>query len=162
MKETTNANIGGKAFTLDKDAFVRLGNYLNDIRSRVTDPSGDIMEDIETRIADLFSQSLSSSMMVVTLQMVETAIARIGNPADFGPVQGGGAATNSGSSNNSDLRRSLSDRSIAGVCGGIAKYFKLDSSLVRLVMVLLFLFGGLSFWVYIILWLVIPEESIQQ
>jgi phage shock protein PspC (stress-responsive transcriptional regulator) len=61
-----------------------------------------------------------------------------------------------------ELRRSRSDRAIAGVCGGIARYFQLDSSLVRLVVVLLFLFGGLSFWVYIIMWLVIPEESLQK
>ncbi|MBQ2417668.1 MAG: PspC domain-containing protein [Alistipes sp.] len=47
---------------------------------------------------------------------------------------------------------------MAGICGGLAKYFQLESSLVRLVMLLLFLFGGLSLWVYIILWLLIPEE----
>ena len=155
MKETTNAHIGGRAFTLDKDAFVRLDGYLNDIRSRLDDPSGDIISDIECRISDILFQLLSSPMMVVTLQMVEMVIARMGDPATFGPVH---TKPNNAST---DLRRSKSDRAISGVCGGIAKYFKFDSSMVRLVMVLLFLFGGLSFWVYIILWLVIPEESSQ-
>ena len=40
-----------------------------------------------------------------------------------------------------------------------AKYFKLESSLVRLVVLLFIIFGGLSLWVYIILWLVIPEQE---
>lgn len=156
MKETTNANIGGRAFTLDKDAFERLSTYLTDVRSRITDPTGEVMADIESAIADIFSQALSSSMMVITLQMVEAAIARMGNPDDFGPAR---ATPKSDSNTVVQLRRSRTDRSIGGVCGGIAKYFKLDSSLVRLVVLLFIIFGGLSLWIYIILWLLIPEEE---
>lgn len=47
---------------------------------------------------------------------------------------------------------------IAGVSGGLAEYFGLDLSMVRLAMLLLFLFGGLSLWVYIVLWIVVPSE----
>ena len=46
---------------------------------------------------------------------------------------------------------------IAGVCGGIAEYFGLDTSLVRIATLILILAGGLSLWVYIILWLIIPK-----
>ncbi len=46
---------------------------------------------------------------------------------------------------------------IAGVCGGIAEYFGLDASLVRIATLILILAGGLSLWVYIILWLIIPK-----
>lgn len=46
---------------------------------------------------------------------------------------------------------------IAGVCGGIAAFFGLDATLVRLMTLLLIFFGGLSLWVYIILWLIIPK-----
>ena len=45
----------------------------------------------------------------------------------------------------------------AGVCGGIAEYFGLDTSLVRIATLILILAGGLSLWVYIILWLIIPK-----
>ncbi|MBQ9137644.1 MAG: PspC domain-containing protein [Alistipes sp.] len=158
MKETINVNIGGQAFTLDKDAYQRLDDYLTDVRSRLNDPTGEVMSDIEGGIADIFSQALSSQVMVVTLQMVEAAIRRMGNPDDFGPAKAepkGATKVNP----SSQLRRSRTDRSIAGVCGGIAAYFKLEPSLVRLVMLLLFLFGGLSLWVYVILWLLIPEEE---
>ena len=154
MKETVSANIGGQAFTLDKDAYEHLSDYLADVRSRVNDPTGEIMTDIESGIADIFSQTLSSAGMVVTLQMVEPTIVRMGNPDDFGPKR----ATTPPKSEVTMLRRSRTDRSIAGICGGIAKYFKVESSVIRLIVVLLCLFGGLSLWVYIILWLLIPEE----
>ncbi len=55
------------------------------------------------------------------------------------------------------LRRSRRDRSIAGICGGLAEFFGTDPTLVRIVTLLLILFGGLSLWVYIILWIIIPE-----
>lgn len=49
------------------------------------------------------------------------------------------------------------DGLVAGVCGGIAEFFGLDVTLVRIATLLLIFFGGLSLWVYIILWLIIPK-----
>ena len=49
------------------------------------------------------------------------------------------------------------DSIIAGVFAGVAEYFGLDVSLVRIATLLLILFGGLSLWVYIILWLIVPK-----
>lgn len=57
------------------------------------------------------------------------------------------------------LRRSTTDRKIAGVCGGLAKYLGIDATALRLVMVGLILFCGMSLWVYIIMWLLIPDEE---
>lgn len=48
------------------------------------------------------------------------------------------------------LYKSNSDKKICGVCGGIAEYFGIDSSTVRLITVLLVLFAGMSIWVYIV------------
>lgn len=56
------------------------------------------------------------------------------------------------------LYRSKDDRWLAGVCGGLAKYFNVDATLVR---VLFFLFAwavGGGILIYIILWIFIPEE----
>lgn len=58
------------------------------------------------------------------------------------------------------LYRSRDDRFFAGVCGGIAKYFGIDSTLVRLITFLLIVPGGLSIWVYIALAIIIPSEPI--
>lgn len=48
---------------------------------------------------------------------------------------------------------------ILGVCGGIAKYFDLDPTLVRLITAVLIIPGGMSLWVYIIAGLIMPKES---
>lgn len=57
------------------------------------------------------------------------------------------------------LRRSVSNRTIAGVCGGIAEYFDLDPVLIRVLWVVLTLLGGSGIILYIILWIVIPEQG---
>lgn len=57
------------------------------------------------------------------------------------------------------LRRSRTDRMIAGVCGGLAESMGVDSSTIRLVTVLLVLFGGLSVWIYIIAAIIMPLED---
>lgn len=57
------------------------------------------------------------------------------------------------------LYKSVTDKKIAGVCGGIAKYFDIDSTLVRLALVLLFLCCGFGLLAYIIAAIVIPKES---
>ncbi len=60
--------------------------------------------------------------------------------------------------NNRHLYRSRQERIIAGVCGGLADYFGLDVSKLRIALLILILIGGLSIWVYIILWLVVPQN----
>ena len=62
--------------------------------------------------------------------------------------------------NNKKLTRSRSDRMLAGVCGGLAAYFGLDPSLVRIGYALLTfftVFAGIP--VYLIMWLIVPEEK---
>ncbi|MEJ6952553.1 PspC domain-containing protein [Natronospora cellulosivora (SeqCode)] len=55
------------------------------------------------------------------------------------------------------LYRSVTDRMLGGVCGGLANYFDIDSTIVRLVFVLLFLGFGSGLLAYIIAWILIPE-----
>lgn len=57
------------------------------------------------------------------------------------------------------LYRSEKDRIIAGVAGGLAKYFEIDSTLIRLIFALLVVFGGSGVLLYIIFWIVMPTES---
>lgn len=158
MKEAINANIGQQVFTLDRDAYDRLTIYLNDVRRRIASDTEEVMNDIEIRIAEILREELPSAMMVVTLAMVERAIARIGAPEDFEAENNQGTTNNRSNMNSNVLRRSRTDRSIAGVCGGLAKHFGIDSTILRIVMLCLILFGGMSLWVYIIMWLLIPEE----
>lgn len=156
MKETVNVNVGGRAFTMDCDACNKLRNYLNDVDSRMEDSA--TTADIELRVAEILTEQLPSSAMVVTLAMVDNAIIRIGPAEQFGSVRNNSNyATQSSALHR--LRRSRTDRSIAGVCGGLAKFLEVDSTAMRIVMFLFIFCGGMSLWVYIILWLLIPEEE---
>lgn len=56
------------------------------------------------------------------------------------------------------LYRSRTDKKIAGVCGGLAKYLNVDPTIVRLIWALVVIFGGAGLLAYIICALVIPEE----
>ncbi len=55
------------------------------------------------------------------------------------------------------MYRSVGDRMIAGVCGGIGEYFDIDPTLVRLLAVALILAGGSGVLGYILAWIIIPE-----
>lgn len=57
------------------------------------------------------------------------------------------------------LYRSETDRQIAGVCGGLADYFEVDPTLIRILFVALVFLGGPGLLIYIILWIAVPEES---
>ncbi|HEX7003090.1 MAG TPA: PspC domain-containing protein [Trueperaceae bacterium] len=61
--------------------------------------------------------------------------------------------------NDKKLVRSKTDRMIGGVCGGLAQYLGVDSTIIRLVFAVLLVFGGGGGILYLILWLVMPEEG---
>lgn len=62
---------------------------------------------------------------------------------------------------NKKLYRSRDDRMIAGVCGGLGDYFNVDSSLIRLAVLFIFLFQGVGLIAYIIAWLIMSEEPVK-
>jgi len=56
------------------------------------------------------------------------------------------------------LVRTLDNRMICGVCGGIGKYFNIDPTLIRLIWVIASILGGSGLLIYIIAAIIIPEE----
>ena len=57
------------------------------------------------------------------------------------------------------LYRSRKDRKIWGVCGGLAEYFNIDPTIIRIVAVASLFCGSLGFWIYIIMAIVVPVEG---
>ena len=139
MKETVNVNIASQAFTLDQDAYALLKRYLDQIRRRLPEDDTETMGDVEARIAEIFREKVPSPGE---------------RPAD---EQTAGECDRTAVRR---LYRSRTNRSIAGICGGLAEYFDADPTLIRLLTLLLILLGGLSIWAYVILWIVIPEEPL--
>lgn len=161
MKKTLNVNIGSMAFTIDEDAYHTLNGYYEDIRSRLYDTEKkDIMDDIEARTADIFRENLAFPAQVVSIDLVKRAIAIIGPAQTFGEKQYDKSREGHQSPPTParKLYRSRTDNVIGGVCGGLAAYFNIDATVVRLIMFFLVFIGGLSVWVYIIAWIVLPLE----
>ena len=59
------------------------------------------------------------------------------------------------------LTRSETDKRIAGVCGGIAEYFDIDATVVRVIFVLVALMSGVGVLIYVVLWIALPRGSRQ-
>ena len=57
------------------------------------------------------------------------------------------------------LMRSVTDRKIAGVCGGLAKYLNVDPTVIRIIFLIALICGSIGFWAYIIVWIAAPEEN---
>ncbi len=50
------------------------------------------------------------------------------------------------------------ERMLGGVCGGVADYFGMDKTIARLIFAALVLAYGTGFWLYLLMWIIVPEE----
>ena len=162
MKETINVNIAQQAFTMDKDAYVTLTSYLDDIGRRLPADDTDTLPDIEARIADIFRERVPSPMMVITYAAVLATMQQIGSAEMFGEANrplNNAEQSNVGQKSTRRFVRSIDDKSIAGVCGGIAEYFGIDSTLVRIIFVVGVIAGFSTGLLYFVLWIVTAKQS---
>ncbi len=85
MKKTFNINIAGFPFVIDEDAYNLLNNYLKTIEHafRNEDGASELINDLESRIAELLLQSAEDGSAIITLADVEQIIARVGKPEEF-------------------------------------------------------------------------------
>lgn len=162
MKETINVNLAQQAFTMDKDAYVTLTSYLDDIGRRLPADDTDTLPDIEARIAEIFRERVPSPMMVITYATVLATMQQIGNAEMFGEANrplNEAEQPHVGKKNTRRFVRSIDDKAIAGVCGGIAEYFGIDSTLVRIIFVVGVIAGFSTGLLYFIIWLVTEKQS---
>ncbi|MCR5548436.1 MAG: PspC domain-containing protein [Bacteroidales bacterium] len=163
MKKTINAGIGGRSFTLDEDAYNRLDAYLKLFKARLKDvPATEVMDDIETRIAELFTEKVGSGGRVVDIDLVEEVINQLGMP-DGSEVPGGAGtsgdtgAKSANAASSHKLFRDPQNSRVAGVCAGLAQYFDLDVVLIRVLMLVAIFAATAGIWIYVILWIVVPK-----
>lgn len=169
MNKTVTINISGIIFHIEEEAFEKLSKYLNTIKGYFsnTDGGNEIMGDIEARIAEMLQAKTSAVKQVVLMADVDSVIETMGRPEEFAGDQQQEntyqhTASHTHTTYDSGKRRIFRDpdhKAVAGVCSGIAAYFDVDVVWIRLAMFLLIFFGGVSLWVYIILWIVIPEAK---
>lgn len=99
MKEVMNIGIGGKSFVVETSAYEILRDYLELFSSKIKPgESSEVMEDIESRIAELCSENISAYKNVVTESIVVKIVTQLGLPngESYRPFQGAAAGAAKG------------------------------------------------------------------
>lgn len=180
MKKSFPVHIGGRIYYFDEDAYDRLNTYYYNLRQTFTgEEGGEIVDDIENRVSDLIADSHpGDGYAVVTVSEVDSIITRMGQPEQL--AEGPASVDEPSETNNSApppfngldapagqpvaqrrLYRDVNDKVIAGVISGLAKYWSVNVTALRVIVVILGLCATL--WpliiLYVIGWLLIPAAT---
>ena len=164
MYKTISINISGIIFNVNEDAYEILKNYLDKLHSHFTktEEGKEVYADIESRVAEIFTEIITSSNQVISITDVDNLIETLGKPEDFfeEEIHEEKEQAHQKYKNikrKKRLYRDTKDNMIAGVASGLSYYFGLDKVIFRIIFILLFAFGGSGLWIYAILWIAIPE-----
>ena len=162
MKKTLTVNLNSIVFHIDDDAYEMLQRYLHEIADHFQseDEKKEIMADIEARIAELFTEKLQKNKNVVTLSDVEEIIEVMGKPSQYTDEEEEAPKIHKDDKKQQNSRRFYRDPEISilgGIAGGLAAYFNLDVTWIRIILVLLVFLGvGFIIPIYIVVWFVAP------
>ncbi|MCE2848708.1 MAG: PspC domain-containing protein [Chitinophagaceae bacterium] len=178
MNKVININFQGRVIPIEEPAFEELKQYIESLRNHFANEEGkeEIINDIENRIAELFTEKLKAGQSTfISEEHVAAIIASIGRPEQFDDVtiEENYTSTSSTSSTTStsstpstasveprgSLYRNSNEKILGGVCSGLGAYLRIDTTIVRVLFAMLAVgsFGfGLVF--YIVLWAILPER----
>jgi len=175
MKQVININFQGRVVPIEVTAFDLLKNYTESLNRHFANEEGkeEIINDIESRIGELFQERITKGATCITEDDVNAIIKSMGRPEEFETMDDAQAASADSSSyqqqstagatiaGNKRLFRNENDKVLGGVCSGLANYFNIDVVIVRIIFVIL-LFSGIGFLTYIIMWIAVPSSSTVQ
>ncbi len=161
MKKTFTISLGYSVFNVEEDAYDILKMYLDSIKNyfQKMENDSEIISDFELRIAENFSSKLSSGKQYINLSDVKEVIQIMGSLDDFQEIYDDDDQTEDVKEDKkikNKLYRDSSNRIIAGVCSGIAEYFKIDPIIVRIIF---FISAPLQLIIYTILWIGLPSKD---
>ena len=170
MKKVININFQGRVVPIEETSYDLLKQYTDSLRIYFANEEGrdEIINDIESRIGELFQERIKNGATCITDDDINGIINNIGRPqdlADADSVSGSGSYTKSEQSEGAyqqtafitgkRLYRDANNKILGGVCSGIAAYFNIEPIIVRLV----FIFSGIGFLAYILLWAFVPSSN---
>ena len=175
MKQVININFHGQVVPIEVSAFELLKNYTDSLSRYFAAEQGkeEIINDIESRIGELFQERLKKGATCITDDDVNAIIKSMGRPEEFEEDDStfskqSGTTSSAGSGHFEPgaatattakrLYRSENDKVIGGVCAGVAHYFGIDTILVRIIFVIL-AFAGAGILAYFILWIAVPSSA---
>jgi len=163
MKKVVNINLGGRAFTINEDAYSNLERYLKAIERHFSGSDGmeDILYDIENRMAELFVEDEKNGS-IITIEKIEKVKSIMGRPEDFGGEEYDETETRSKTYTNFNYRtgkrlfRDPDDQVIAGVASGLSAYLGINDPIFLRILFVILGFSGVGVLPYIILWIAVP------
>jgi len=167
MKKTFTINVSGSIFYIEEDAFEKLQNYLQLLNNYFSCQEGgkEILQDIESRIAELLQEKISEGKQAVISEWVDEVMQRMGKPEDFKDAEDAENATNvcdhdKMGRTKKRLYRDNENHVIGGVCSGMGSYFNIDPVFLRIIFLVLFFLGiGISAIIYLILLILVPKAT---
>lgn len=138
MNEIKKCSISGISFTLDKEAYARLEEYISSLKKAYDhNPDGaEIIADIEARIAELILSALSDAGQTVRKPLIENIIAQLGCAEDISGESAADEPIKSDTRIPRRLYRDVENAKLGGVCAGLGKYFDVDTVWIRLIIML--------------------------
>lgn len=170
MKQVININFHGQVVPIEVSAFDLLKDYTDSLARFFANEEGkdEIINDIESRIGELFQERLKKGATCITDDDVNAIIKSMGRPEEFdGEEEKVASSLGSGKTSQANtqqtetqkrLYRDENNKIIGGVCSGIARYFGTDPIIVRIIFVLL-AFAGAGVLAYFILWIAVPSTA---
>ena len=169
MKQVININFQGRVVPIEVTAFDLLKAYTDSLNRHFAGEEGkdEIINDIESRIGELFQERLNDGATCITEDDVNAVIKSMGRPEDFESTEENtstgqakmeentGSTFQTAAAMHRRLFRDEQNKVLGGVCAGIANYFGIDTTLVRII----FVFSGVGLFAYIILWVFVPSNS---
>ena len=171
MKKTINIHLCNRIFTIDEDACQLLESYITNMRTYFSkrEDGMEIADDIEQRVSELLEEFTAAGTTSITLAQVQELIARVGNPeemeGDEAPAQTETPEEHTeapaAETDARTLRRNMSDKMLAGVISGVARYFGFsDATPWRILFIILFVFTiPVATVCYLVGWLIIPADN---
>lgn len=172
MNKIVTINIGGIAIIIEEDAYDVLRDYLKNIGNHFenTENGDEIIADIELRVAEMLEAKLKAPKISINVADVKDVAQTMGYPADFEEEETEAKeekqeeepqakTTETRHRKTRKLFRDGENKQVGGVCGGLAKYFDFDPTVLRILWVASLLVFGFGFWLYIILWAILPEAT---
>ena len=161
MNTTKDIHLSHVKFTMDDEAYIILKSYLNKLTIAFSSNSSknEILEDIESHIAELFSTN-NSINRVISVSDVNNAIEVLGTPEELAEDENEQDKPSKNTNTNKKLFRDTDDSYVGGVASGLAHYFGISPAWIR-VLFILFFFLPVPFTTlaYIILWIVVPSAK---
>lgn len=170
MNKTIIININSIVFHIEEDAYETLRSYMIEIKRHFSqsEDSGEILQDIENRIAEMFTERIQVGRKeVISSADVDEVIAQMGRVSDFEDQEEINEPTFAAAAKDEPKRilsekklmRNPDDKVIGGVCSGLGYYFGIQAKWIRVIFLLFFLFGGSGVLLYVVLWIVMPMAA---